>query len=63
MKILQRGRFICEKDALWSDGGEVTSADFKNTIVRALDPESGSGYAVYLFPILMQKKFIIKRRI
>ena len=29
----------------------MTSADFKNTIVRALDPKSGSGYANYLFPI------------
>ena len=41
--------FHLRKDALWSDGGEVTSADFKNTIVRALDPESGSGYAVLSF--------------
>lgn len=48
--------FHLRKDALWSDGGEVTSADFKNTIVRALDPESGSGYAVYLFPILNARK-------
>ena len=48
--------FHLRKDALWSDGGEVTSADFKNTIVRALDPESGSGYAVYLFPILNAEK-------
>ena len=29
----------------------VTSEDFRNTIERALDPASGSGYAVYLFPI------------
>lgn len=25
-------------DAKWSNGDDVTSADFKNTIVRALDP-------------------------
>lgn len=52
--------FHLRKDALWSDGGEVTSADFKNTIVRALDPESGSGYAVYLFPILNAEKIYNK---
>ena len=38
----------------------MTSADFKNTIVRALDPESGSGYAVYLFPILNAEKIYNK---
>ena len=29
----------------------MTSADFVNTITRALNPKSGSGYANYLFPI------------
>ncbi len=29
----------------------MTSADFLNTMTRALDPKSGSGYANYLFPI------------
>lgn len=43
--------FHLREDALWSDGSPVTSADFLNTITRALDPASGSGYAVYLFPI------------
>lgn len=43
--------FHLREDALWSDGSEVTAADFLNTITRALDPASGSGYAVYLFPI------------
>lgn len=38
--------------AMWSDGTPVTSGDFLNTMARALDPASGSGYAVYLFPIL-----------
>ena len=43
--------FHLREGACWSDGTPVTSADFKNTIVRALDPKSGSGYANYLFPI------------
>ena len=43
--------FHLREEALWSDGTPVTSADFMNTITRALDPASGSGYANYLFPI------------
>lgn len=43
--------FYLREDALWSDGTPVTSEDFLNTITRALDPSSGSGYANYLFPI------------
>lgn len=43
--------FHLREDAVWSDQTPVTSADFFNTIKRALDPMSGSGYAVYLFPI------------
>ena len=43
--------FHLREGALWSDGTPVTSADFLNTITRALDPASGSGYANYLFPI------------
>lgn len=43
--------FHLREDALWSDGSQVTSADFLNTMTRALDPASGSGYANYLFPI------------
>ena len=43
--------FHLREDALWSDGSPVTSSDFMNTIRRALDPASGSGYANYLFPI------------
>ena len=43
--------FHLREDALWSDGTPVTSADFMNTITRALDPASGSGYANYLFHI------------
>lgn len=43
--------FHLREDALWSDGSQVTSEDFLNTMTRALDPASGSGYANYLFPI------------
>ena len=43
--------FHLRRDALWSDGSPVTAGDFLNTIRRALDPASGSGYAAYLFPI------------
>lgn len=43
--------FHLREDALWSDGRQVTSEDFLNTMTRALDPASGSGYANYLFPI------------
>lgn len=43
--------FHLREDAVWSDGTPVTSADFLNTITRSLDPESGNGYANYLFVI------------
>ena len=43
--------FHLREEAVWSDGTPVTSADFLNTMTRALDPKSGSGYANYLFPI------------
>lgn len=43
--------FHLRKEAVWSDGSPVTSADFRNTIERALDPASGNGYANYLFCI------------
>lgn len=43
--------FHLREDARWSDGSPVTSEDFRNTAVRALDPASASGYAVYLFQI------------
>ena len=39
-------------DAKWSNGDDVTSADFKNTIVRALDPNCKSGYSSMLYPIV-----------
>ncbi|HAX52439.1 MAG TPA: peptide ABC transporter substrate-binding protein [Lachnospiraceae bacterium] len=43
--------FHLRRDAVWSDGTPVTSSDFLNTMVRALNPKSGNGYANYLFPI------------
>lgn len=43
--------FHLRKGAKWSDGTPVTSADFRNTIERSLNPESGNGYSNYLFPI------------
>ena len=43
--------FHLREDALWSDGTPVCAEDFKNTMVRSLDPASGNGYANYLFPI------------
>lgn len=43
--------FHLRTDAKWSDGTYVTSVDFRNTIERALLPESGNGYSNYLFYI------------
>ena len=43
--------FHLRKDAKWSDGSDVTSADFKNTMVRALNPDNGSWYVDFLFVI------------
>ena len=39
------------EEAKWSNGDDVTSADFRNTIVRALDPQCQSGYSSMLFVI------------
>lgn len=43
--------FHIRKDAKWSDGSEVTAADYKNTMVRALNPDNGSWYVDFLFGI------------
>lgn len=43
--------FHLRKDGKWSDGSDVTSADFLNTITRALDPAKGSWYVDFLFVI------------
>lgn len=43
--------FHIRDDAKWSDGSKVTSADYKNTMMRALEPSNGSWYVDFLFPI------------
>lgn len=43
--------FHLSSDGKWSDGSAVTSADFLNTIVRALNPDKGSWYVDSLFVI------------
>lgn len=43
--------FYIREDAKWSDGSKVTSADYKNTMIRALEPANGSWYVDFLFPI------------
>ncbi len=43
--------FHIRKDAKWSDGSDVTSADYKNTMIRALEPTNGAWYVDFLFPI------------
>lgn len=48
--------FHIRSDAKWSDGSDVTSYDYKNTMVRALEPENGSWYVDFLFPIKNAKE-------
>jgi len=43
--------FYIRKDAKWSDGSDVTSADYKNTMIRSLEPSNGAWYVDFLFPI------------
>lgn len=43
--------FYLRKDAKWSDGSDVTSMDYKNTMIRALEPANGAWYVDFLFPI------------
>lgn len=43
--------FYIRSDEKWSDGSDVTSADFENTMKRALEPENGSWYVDFLFVI------------
>ncbi len=43
--------FHLKEDGYWSDGSKVTSADFLNTITRALDPAKGAWYVDALFLI------------
>ena len=50
-KDLMTYTFYIRKDAKWSDGSDVTSADYKNTMIRALEPTNGAWYVDFLFPI------------
>ena len=43
--------FHIREDEKWSDGSDVTSYDFKNTMVRALNPDNGAWYVDFLFYI------------
>ena len=43
--------FHIRADAKWSDGSDVTSMDYANTAKRALEPENGSWYVDFLFPV------------
>lgn len=43
--------FHLREDSKWSDGSDVTSYDFKNTMIRALNPDKGSWYVDFLFVI------------
>jgi len=43
--------FHIRSDAKWSDGSDVTAADYKNTMIRALEPANGAWYVDFLFPI------------
>ena len=44
--------FHLKADAKWNNGDDVTSADFVNTMTRALDPDCGNGYSAMLFCIV-----------
>ncbi len=43
--------FYIRENAKWSDGSDVTAADYKNTMIRALEPANGAWYVDFLFPI------------
>ena len=62
--------FKLRSDAKWSDGSDVTAADFINTIRRALDPEtSQSIYADHLtasqynVSTLLEKAFLARETV
>ena len=55
--------FHLREGGCWSDGTPVTSADFKNTIVRALDPKSEVDMRTICFRSNMQRKFMKERPI
>ena len=54
--------FHLREDALWSDGTPVTSADFMNTITRALDPASGADMLTTCSPLRMRRQSITAKQ-
>ena len=50
--------FHLRKGARWSNGAAITSRDFLDTFMRALDPQVGSENAGYLFPIHGARDFV-----
>ena len=48
--------FYIRDDEKWSDGSDVTSADFENTMKRALEPDNGSWYVDFLFVVKNAEK-------
>lgn len=49
--------FVIREDAYWSDGAPVLAMDFKNAILRALDPKSPSKLSHQLFVIKNARAF------
>lgn len=43
--------FQLNEDGKWSDGNNVTAADFVNAFQRAVDPKTASEYAFILWPV------------
>ena len=54
--------FHLRQDALWSDGSPVTSADFLNTITRALDPAPEADMPIIFFPLKMRGESITEKQ-
>lgn len=48
--------FHIRQNAKWSDGSDVTAADYINTIKRSLEPENGAWYVDFLFTIKNAKE-------
>lgn len=45
------------RDLNWSDGKPVTAHDFEFAWKRLLDPDTGAGYAFFLFPVKNAEKY------
>jgi oligopeptide transport system substrate-binding protein len=50
--------FHLRDSARWSNGAPVTSRDFADTFMRAIDPQVGSEGAGYVFPIRGARAFV-----